>query len=194
MLKLNNDVLKYIGLAVGKKDVRYYLNGIHFGSTEEGKLVIVATDSYRLHSAVVDVDAPDKQFTISAEDTKDLLSVKGSGDLTFEKINATEYRIGKRIVTCDYKANYPNYRRILLSEDSLMQRNAIPAMHPQYLIDVEKGLKLLGANNWYDGEVLTKTGNGDFLDAMQVNFKGTKSVVMGVDLRSHKTVNKPNGE
>jgi len=186
-LKLDINVLKYIALASGKKDVRYYLNGIYFGDDGEGNLILVGTDGHRLHLSVTTAKAPEKPFVINIEDLKEILTIKSKTELEFGSVGDDEYRIGGRIVKCDYATKYPDYRRILLNETNSDKplNNAMPFVDVNYLMDASKGLKGLGLNHWYEAKILIRDGY-DGLDCMQLEYKGTKTVLMGVQVNKCK--------
>lgn len=106
--------LKALLLCAGKKDVRYYLNGVHFESSANG-IIAVATDGHRLLA----VNLPGQQ----PEGVKALIpralieaAVKTKApviDIKIEGGNVTLASAGQNVSGSIGEGVYPDYRRVI---------------------------------------------------------------------------------
>lgn len=60
-LTVNRNQVAACALAMAKCDFRYYLNGVKFECRDDGKVIVVGTDGYRLHAGIVGTWEGDKQ-------------------------------------------------------------------------------------------------------------------------------------
>ena len=147
-LVIQTPYLKALQLFAGKKDLRFYLNGVCF-QVEKGRAFALATDGHRLAahllteglkpelrlSVVVPNDIIDaalkiagktKQITLEVDETGQsrALNLAGVGGLALD-------------------GNFPDWRRVFNSNDG--QPEAISYFNPDYLRDVFKAAKLIGS-------------------------------------------------
>ena len=70
--------LKMVSHAAGKKDTRYYLNGVHL-ELSSSRATLIATDGHRLALAEVAGSFQPAEITIGHEAVKQLLAIGKSG-------------------------------------------------------------------------------------------------------------------
>lgn len=138
--------LQAVLLAAGKKDIRFYLNGVHINDRH-----LVGTDGHRMHVVVHGGDWPHGSVTIPREAVE--LALKSKVDL----IDVTPTEIGAvRYKPVD--GTYPDYTRVMLKSGEMPRIGAIRAsINPAYLADAEKAVKL--AISKY--AILCAVGSGD---------------------------------
>ena len=114
--------LKFAAHAAAKKDIRYYLKGVHLefvGST----LTLFGTDGCRVAACALVIDPPlagDAAITISTDDVKQLLAAfkKTGGQIVFSIEGAPEDRRltvdagGMHLSTKCLDGHYPDIRRV----------------------------------------------------------------------------------
>lgn len=137
--------LKAVLLAAGKKDIRYYLNGIHVNSRH-----IVGTDGRRMHVIAHGGDWPHNPVTIPREVVE--LAVKAKTlelTLTTEALGAISYKPIDGI--------YPDYMRVIPTQTEVVDGERHVDVNPEYWRDAEKAIKLIG----WKGELpaLSHVGN-----------------------------------
>lgn len=124
--------LKAVLLAAGKKDLRYYLNGVHVNSRH-----IVGTDGSRMHVIAHGGDWPHDPVTIPREVVE--LAVKAKTlelTLTTEALGAISYKpVG---------GTYPDYTRVLPASSDVVTGERHVDVNPEYWRAAEKAIKLIG--------------------------------------------------
>ena len=125
--------LKAVLLAAGKKDIRYYLNGVHVN-----KHHLVGTDGHRMHVVCHGGDWPHDPVTVPREACE--LAVKGKtttleitpmaiGPISYEPVGGT----------------YPDYTRVMLHGNALAQGvetgEQMTRLRWEYLRDAEAAVK-----------------------------------------------------
>ena len=127
--------LKAVLLAAGKKDIRYYLNGVHVT-----KHHLVGLDGHRMHVVCHGGDWPHDPVTIPR--TACELAIKGktaSLELTPSAIGPISYQpVG---------GTYPDYARVMASSTALHggieQGDLLTCLQPDYLKDADAAIKLV---------------------------------------------------
>ena len=127
--------LKAVLLAAGKKDIRYYLNGVHVN-----KHHLVATDGHRMHIVCHGGDWPHEPVTIPRNACE--LAVKGK--TTTLEITPTD------IGPISYQptgGTYPDYTRVMASSTALStgieQGDMLTCLQPEFLKDADAAIKLV---------------------------------------------------
>ena len=127
--------LKAVLLAAGKKDIRYYLNGVHVT-----KHHLVGTDGHRMHIVCHGGDWPHEPVTIPR--TACELAVKGKTttlEITPTAIGPISYQpVG---------GTYPDYTRVMASSLALStgieQGDMLTWIQPEFLKDAAAAIKLV---------------------------------------------------
>lgn len=127
--------LKAVLLAAGKKDIRFYLNGVHVD-----KHHLVGTDGHRMHVVCHGGDWPHDPVTIPR--TACELAVKGKTttlEITPTAIGPISYQpVG---------GTYPDYTRVMASSTALNggieQGDMLTCIQPEYLKDADAAIKLV---------------------------------------------------
>ena len=127
--------LKAVLLAAGKKDIRYYLNGVHVT-----KHHLVATDGHRMHVVCHGGDWPHDPVTIPRDACE--LAVKGKTtnlEITPTAIGPISYQ--------PTGGTYPDYTRLLARSGALHvgveQGDMLTCIQPEYLKDADAAIKLV---------------------------------------------------
>ncbi len=125
--------LKAVLLAAGKKDIRYYLNGVRVN-----KHHLVATDGHRMHIVCHGGDWPHDPVTIPRDACE--LAVKGkttSLEITPTAIGPISYQ--------PVEGLYPDYTRVMLHGNALAQGveagEQMTRLRWEYLRDAEAAVK-----------------------------------------------------
>lgn len=143
-MQVNTNDLKALLLAAGKKDIRYYLNGVHVNSKH-----LVATDGHRLHVIAHGDDCPHDPVTIPREAVE--LAVKAKTvelTLTPEAIGAISYKpVG---------GTYPDYVRVLLAPTGVVTAERYTDLNPEFYRDAVNAIKLATG---FAAAALTHVGN-----------------------------------
>lgn len=133
--------LKAVLLAAGKKDIRYYLNGVHVT-----KHHLVGTDGHRMHVVCHGGDWPHDPVTIPRDACE--LAVKGktaSLEITPTAIGPISYK--------PVDGLYPDYARVMLSGSALAQGVSDDAQMTrvrwEYLRDAEAAVKLVTKRTYF---------------------------------------------
>ena len=113
-------LLSAIALFAGKKDIRYYLNGVHF-ELLDGVLRIVATNGHFAATAVLarNIDGPNFKATLATEHIVTLCKNKNGIDLNIEpsSIGLTIFNFGyTRAMAVEGK--YPEWHRVVTESNS----------------------------------------------------------------------------
>ena len=129
--------LKAVLLAAGKKDIRYYLNGVHVT-----KHHLVGTDGHRMHIVCHGGEWPHEPVTIPRDACE--LAIKGKTttlEITPTAIGPISYQpVG---------GTYPDYTRVMLSSNALAlgagieQGDLLTCIQPEYLKDADAAIKLV---------------------------------------------------
>ena len=134
-MQILTDHLKAVLLAAGKKDVRYYLNGVHVT-----KHHLVATDGSRMHIVCHGGDWPHEPVTIPR--TACELAIKGKTttlEITPTAIGPISYQ--------PTGGTYPDYTRVMASSTALHggveQGDLLTCIQPEYLKDADAAIKLV---------------------------------------------------
>lgn len=131
-MQIRTNDLKAVLLAAGKKDIRFYLNGIHVNSRH-----IVGTDGHRMHAIAHGGDWPHDPVTIPREVVE--LAVKAKTvelTLTTEALGPVSYK--------PVEGTYPDYMRVLPAPTSVVSGERHVDVNPEYWRDAEKAIKLIG--------------------------------------------------
>lgn len=110
--------LKMVSHAAGKKDVRYYLNGVHLEFSSRG-MSLIATDGYRLAFAAIEGNFEPGEITISHDAIKQILAVPKSGDDVAVVISEDtgSFFIGNQTLQfSDVGGKYPDWRRVVTAQ------------------------------------------------------------------------------
>lgn len=127
--------LKAVLLAAGKKDIRYYLNGVHVTNHH-----LVGTDGHRMHVVCHGGDWPHDPVTIPREACE--LAIKGRTTelcLTPTSIGPISYK--------PIDGRYPDYTRLIAGPAALgagVERgDMLTCIQPDYLKDADAAIKLV---------------------------------------------------
>ena len=127
--------LKAVLLAAGKKDIRFYLNGVHVN-----KHHLVAIDGHRMHIVCHGGDWPHDPVTIPR--TACELAIKGKTttlDITPAAIGPVSYQ--------PTGGTYPDYTRVMAGRAALAagieQGDMLTCIQPEYLKDADAAIKLV---------------------------------------------------
>lgn len=132
--------LKAVLLAAGKKDIRYYLNGVHVN-----KHHLVATDGSRMHIVCHGGDWPHEPVTIPRDACE--LAIKGKTttlEITPAAIGPISYQpVG---------GAYPDYTRVMAGGMALStgieQGDMLTCLQPEYLKDADAAIKLVAGTTF----------------------------------------------
>ena len=127
--------LKAVLLAAGKKDIRYYLNGVHVT-----KHHLVATDGHRMHIVCHGGDWPHDPVTLPR--TACELAVKGKTTT----LEITPTAVGP--ISCHPVGGaYPDYTRVMAGRMALnggvSEGDMLTCIQPEYLKDADAAIKLV---------------------------------------------------
>lgn len=146
-MQIQTNHLKAVLLAAGKKDLRYYLNGVHVT-----KHHLVGTDGHRMHVVCHGGDWPYDPVTIPRDACE--LAIKGKTTT----LEITPTAIGP----ISYKptgGTYPDYTRVMLSGNapstSIEQGDMLTCIQPEYLKDADAAIKLIAGKG---GNSLARIG------------------------------------
>ena len=122
----------------GKKDARYYLNGILIERTHAGQIYIVSTDGHRmfvgLHSTI---EPGTPESVLISRDTLEI-SVKMKIDcLTLD----TETKKLGELTYQTIDGNFPNWRRVVPERKHTPEDNKATQFNPEYILSAAKALK-----------------------------------------------------
>lgn len=127
--------LKAVLLAAGKKDTRYYLNGVHVN-----KHHLIATDGHRMHVVCHGGDWPHDPVTIPRDACE--LAIKGKTatlEITPTTIGPISYQ--------PTGGTYPDYSRLLARSTALHggveQGDLLTCIQPEYLKDADTAAALV---------------------------------------------------
>ena len=181
---IKTNELKALLLCAGKKDVRYYLNGVHFEGAAKS-IIAVATDGHRLLA----VNLPGQQ----PEGVKALIpralieaAVKTKApviDIKIEGGNVTLSSAGQNVSGSITDGVFPDYRRVIPNSVSGIQGNDF---NNTYLVDFDK----IGA--LIEGGKASVLQNGPGMSAL-VRFDNENAIGVIMPLRHdlHKNLSRP---
>lgn len=171
---IKTNELKALLICAGKKDIRYYLNGVYFESSPHG-LVAVATDGHRLLA----INLPNElQEGVSAIVPRALIeiAVKTKAptiDITIENDHVTLLSAGQSTSGALTDGKFPEYKRVI-PEKASGERTA--DFNNEYLVDFDKVGKLLQG-----GELARVVQNG--LSAALVHFSDNNAIGVVMPMR-----------
>ena len=135
IMQILTNHLKAVLLAAGKKDIRYYLNGVHVN-----KHHLVGTDGHRMHVVCHGGDWPHDPVTIP----RDACERAIKGKTTTLEITPTT--IGPISYT-PVGGTYPDYTRVMASSTALNggieQGDLLTCLQPEFLKDADAAIKLV---------------------------------------------------
>lgn len=138
MLKIKSSTLAALLICAGKKDVRYYLNGVYFTANKAGRPIAVATEGSVL--LAVEIDAPSLPFApriIPREALEQAAKAKGEVEIGLTEITL---RSGTKIPYQPIDGRFPDYTRILPPTE---REAGEPILDSQYVADFTKVAQLL---------------------------------------------------
>jgi DNA polymerase-3 subunit beta len=168
-------------LLAGKKDIRYYLNGLNIEWNSEITRVI-ACDGHKL--GIYQAAAPDNRGAGSITIPRDAIESlpKKCNVLTFSQITETHWQIdtGTAIIKfapCDSK--YPDFRRVVHPIQTVGTSGVAAGFNLEYLNQFEKCGNLLNGSKLRVGNRLRLHHNGDGAALVLLNcVEGFAGVVM----------------
>lgn len=109
--------LKMVHHAAGKKDVRYYINGVHLEFSSCG-LYLVATDGLRLAVASIEGAFEPGEITLSHDAVKQLLALPKSPCDAICSFEGEQLVVqsGQTLRFSDVGGKYPDWRRVVQGE------------------------------------------------------------------------------
>lgn len=157
--------LKMVSHAAGKKDVRYYLNGVHLEFSSHG-VAAVATDGHRLAVAQIEGSFEPGEITIGHDAIKQILAVPKSGaeievTVTGDRVALT---LGGQVLTfTDVGGKYPDWRRVA---HGTPEATEVIGVNAEYMAQAMTALSKV-ANHKYHGVKIHLRGanNGMKLEA-----------------------------
>jgi DNA polymerase III subunit beta len=165
----------------GKKDIRYYLNGVYieFDATTTRA---VGCDGHKL--GIYQAAAPDNRGAGSIIIPRDVIEnlPKKAGILTFTQVTETHWAIDTgaatiKFVPCD--AKYPDFRRVVHPIQTAGTSGVAAGFNLEYLNQFEKCGNLLAGNKLRVGNRLRLHHNGDGAALVLLNcVDGFAGVVM----------------
>lgn len=142
---IRTNELKALLICAGKKDIRYYLNGVYFESSPHG-LVAVATDGHRLlavnipikHNNEVKAIIPRALIEIAVKTKMTEI------DITLDGEHVTLASAGQSTSGALCEGKFPDYKRVIPEKAS---GERIADFNNEYLVDFDKVAKLLNSNS-----------------------------------------------
>lgn len=178
---IQQSTLDALLLIAGKKDIRYYLNGIYieFDATTTRA---VGCDGHKL--GIYQAAAPDNRGAGSIIIPRDVIESlpKKAGILTFSQITETFWAIDTGVATvkfvpCD--AKYPDFRRVVSSIQTTGTSGQAAGFNLEYLNQFEKCGNILAGSKLRMGNRLRLHHNGDSAALVLLNcVDGFAGVVM----------------
>jgi DNA polymerase III subunit beta len=168
-------------LLAGKKDIRYYLNGVNIEWNSELTRAI-GCDGHKL--GIFQAAAPDNRGAGSITIPRDAIESlpKKCGVLTFSQVSETHWQIDTgtatiKFVPCDSK--YPDFRRVVHSVQTAGTNGVAAGFNLEYLNQFEKCGNLLAGTKLRVGNRLRLHHNGDGAALVLLNcVEGFAGVVM----------------
>jgi DNA polymerase-3 subunit beta len=140
-ITIKTNELKALLICAGKKDVRYYLNGVHFESTSNG-IIAASTDGHRLLCINLPAEnAPGIKNIIPRALIEAAVKTKSVYiEITIEGHQVTLSSAGQSISGSILEGVFPDFRRVIPNSVSGIQGNEF---NNEYLVDFDKIGKLL---------------------------------------------------
>lgn len=168
-------------LIAGKKDIRYYLNGIYI-EWDRNTTRVIGCDGHKL--GVYQNASPDNAGCGSIIIPRDVIESlpKKCGVLTFSQVSETHWQIDTGTATikfapCD--AKYPDFRRVVHPIQTAGTSGVAGGYNLNYLNDFEKCGNLLAGSKLRMGNRLRLHHNGDAAGLVLFNcVDGFAGVVM----------------
>lgn len=138
---INVTTLKALLLFAAKKDIRYWINGIHFERSATGTLA-VATNGHCLAVARLDRDSAEPASFIVPREHLDNVVKGAKGGVDIVQVDAAQCTLNSSngritVPLCDGK--FPDWRRVV----SAQQTGERAYFHPDYVSMVDKAGQLL---------------------------------------------------
>jgi DNA polymerase-3 subunit beta len=172
-------------LFAAKKDIRYYLNGVHFESGANGTLA-VATNGHCLAVARLDRESVEPASFIVPRDHLDNVVKGAKGAVDINKLSDTQCTLNSSngqitVPLCDGK--FPDWRRVVTSQ----QTGERAYFHPDYAAMVDKAGQIIYPRKL--GYLIQQNGNN-------VGYANLNDVVhayvMPIKAYENEVVNSPN--
>jgi DNA polymerase-3 subunit beta len=140
-ITIKTNELKALLICAGKKDVRYYLNGVHFESSANG-IIAASTDGHRLLCINLPAEnAPGIKNIIPRALIEAAVKTKAPViDISIEGHQVTLSSAGQSISGSITDGVFPDFRRVIPNSVSGIQGNEF---NNEYLVDFDKIGKLL---------------------------------------------------
>jgi DNA polymerase-3 subunit beta len=181
---IKTNELKALLLCAGKKDIRYYLNGVHFESSANG-MIAAATDGHRLLCINLPIEnAPGIKNLIPRALIEAAVKTKSVYiEITIEGGNVTLASAGQSISGSITDGVFPDYRRVIPNSVTGIQGNDF---NNTYLVDFDK----IGA--LIEGGKASVLQNGPGMSAL-VRFDNENAIGVIMPLRHdlHKNLSRP---
>jgi DNA polymerase-3 subunit beta len=181
---IKTNELKALLLCAGKKDIRYYLNGVHFESSAHG-MIAAATDGHRLLCVNLPAEnAPGIKNLIPRALIEAAVKTKSVYiEITIDAGNVTLASAGQSISGSITDGVFPDYRRVIPNSVSGIQGNDF---NNTYLVDFDK----IGA--LIEGGKASVLQNGPGMSAL-VRYENENAIGVIMPLRHdlHKNLNRP---
>jgi len=168
-------------LIAGKKDIRYYLNGVYIEFNDQITRA-VGCDGHKL--GIYQAAAPDNRGNGSIIIPRDVIEnlPKKAGILTFSQVSETHWAINTgaatiKFVPCD--AKYPDFRRVVHPIQTTGTSGIAAGFNLNYLNQFEKCGNLLAGSKLRMGNRLRLHHNGDAAALVMLNcVDGFAGVIM----------------
>lgn len=172
---IKTNELKALLICAGKKDIRYYLNGVYFETSPHG-LVAVATDGHRLlainlhHNHITN----DIKATVPRALIEIAVKTKSPNvEITIEGEHVTLASVGQSTSGALCEGKFPNYNRVI---PTTATGERIADFNNEYLVDFDKVAKLLNSNS-----LARVVQNG--LSAAMVHFSDNNAIGVVMPMR-----------
>jgi DNA polymerase-3 subunit beta len=142
---IKTNELKALLICAGKKDIRYYLNGVYFESSQNG-LIAVATDGHRLLA----INLPNEHHEgVCALIPRALIEIAIKTkmpeiNISIDGVNVTLSSAGQSTSGGLTEGKFPDYRRVIPERAS---GERIADFNNEYLVDFDKVAKLLNSSD-----------------------------------------------
>jgi len=182
---IKQNTLDAMLLIAGKKDIRYYLNGVYIEFNETTTRA-VGCDGHKL--GIYQSAAPDNRGAGSITIPRDIIENLPKGNakrplvLTFSQISDTHWQIDTGNATIKFApldAKYPDFRRVVHSVQTAGTTGVAAGFNLTYLNEFEKCGNLLAGSKLKVGNRLRLHHNGDAAALVLLNcVDGFAGVVM----------------
>jgi len=182
---IKQNTLDAMLLIAGKKDIRYYLNGVYIEFNETTTRA-VGCDGHKL--GIYQSAAPDNRGAGSITIPRDIIENLPKGNakrplvLTFSQISDTHWQIDTGNATIKFApldAKYPDFRRVVHGLQTAGTSGAAAGFNLEYLNQFEKCGNILAGSKLRVGNRLRLHHNGDAAALVLLNcVDGFAGVVM----------------